>query len=250
MDFQDLEKMALYKNYLFRCFSFENQIYVFWEKQNKQLTNLPYIYYSSYSPELRMHLNKLWYNNFCFFSAFDWIVKDASKLYVVYKFLNPNTFSSSFVKKYNQRLKQSFIYTKSPFLWKTLKHFYVLYRSFFQDKKKDFHSYDYFENLFYIFWDLLSFWEVSIDWETLASVILLRYQRKIIPLFWWYKGIYIKEGLKYFFNISLIEYYKNDESIDEIIFWSWVDPRDQTDSLFQFKKKFGTVYSLKEELCF
>ncbi len=147
------------------------------------------------------------------------------------------------VKKYVDRFSRLFPkITISKVDKNNLKDFYFIYNIFSGSKWFNVKGYDFFEHI--LLWSDAQILNISL-WENLVwSIVLLKMFNNILPLYWWYDEFYVKKGLKYFVNNYIIDYYKNDDEINGVIFWTWRDEGDINDSLFEFKSKFWECYIL------
>lgn len=82
--------------------------------------------------------------------------------------------------------------------------------------------------------------------ENIWWIILLKIFDKIIVMYWYYDIKYIKKWLKYLVNKYIIDFYQNDDTVNEIVFWTWKIENDYDDSIIKFKSKFWDFYILNK----
>jgi len=208
----------------------------FWLNWNR-LKNIKYLYYNknplidSYEKEL-YNLSKSY--------------KNWDKLYISYKYNSNFIFSTSTNNDINKAKKNLYSWEVSIFNIIKLDRFFDIYKRFFINKWLNHNDKIYFERLVNVFWNNLFILDLYKDTNIIGSVILLKFTDKIIPMFWWYEGKYIKKWLKYFTNNFIIDYFRECNNINEIIFWTWKVDSDLKDSLFLFKKKFWEINVLRK----
>lgn len=225
-------------------------LYYFFINKNNILFNLKYskeLYLSIYDfnnikKELSKKYNIIW---FIFYNL------DNSKIWktvhnIVFKY-NEKSLSKNTLK-YEKKIKKLWIFSKFMEInKKNIELFYNLYSKFSQEKGFNIKKIEFFIKLFLEF--KTNFYILNIYdslWNIIWSTILLKYEDKILLMYWWYNEKYTKKWLKYYINIFIIDYFKNDNTINEVIFWTWYNEFDESDSLLQFKSKFWNIYKLNK----
>lgn len=230
---EDISNMCLFQKV---------KIHKYWDKlfwlSNNSITNIKYIYYNTYPRINQRFLLYNYCNN----------IKDADKIYVSYKYDSFFKYSKSTIKSINNS-KKFFLWSIEKLNLENLKIFYFFYKNFFIKKEIDYNNFSYFINMYKIFWDNLSILKLCDinNWNLLiGTTLILKFTDKVILMFWWYDLLQISKWLKYFWNDFIINYYKDNKNIKEVVFWTWKKEDDINDSLLKFKSKFWELKYLKK----
>lgn len=224
-------------------------LYYFFINKNNILFNLKYskeIYlsindFNNIKKELSIKYKIIWFIFYNLDNSEIWKIVNN----IVFKY---NKYLSKNTLKYKKRLKKIWIFSNFMEINnENIELFYNLYSKFSKEKWFSIKKINFFIQLFLEFktnFYILNTYDSL--WNIIWSTILLKYRDKILLMYWWYNEKYIKKGLKYYINIFIIDYFKNDNTINEIIFWTWNNEFDESDSLLKFKSKFWNIYKLNK----